>query len=448
MSEVVETKVSEEVKKKAMQKPTFNILFVDGGESRLSMFRGEIMLRNFAAFYARYANISYMTATSQAASKLTLTTLGDTNIIWIDNNVDTVLAQTINRLQVEIMDSINPNWKKELSDLKAEGVEEKIVAYTKELKARREEKLRIIYAIDEFVWEAPVGRAFPLQLTQAMEGFIACADIVVVPTYELKEAMQHFGFANKYCDFVVIPTAVNHDFFPLFKNFNRELELHPMTAPKAKILVKGTEIPKNVQEFIQLNYKSYDITLSSVGELNDTIMALIGRKKVKHLYHWANPYSNKKNFSTTYAIERDLSFDFIIYCMPDNLADNMYEITKGDEDVLFAVACGALPICGIDHVGYDKTNLYYASGLTFGKDSKMEEIVSIVKTHYNNHIKFNEAYNKARVVVENRLVTSANIMSGYYAVMLGRELADARAKIAKEEQEKQNTNKETVQETK
>lgn len=440
--------ISEELRKKAMQKPTFNVLFVDGGESRLSLFRGEVMIRNFCSFYSRYANISYLSTNAQKAAKLTLATLGDTNVIWVDSSVDAILAQSISKIQVEIMDSINPNWKKDLSDLQVEGNEEKILAFTKDLKSKREERLRVIYSIDEFVWQGPVGRAYPLQLTMAVESFIGCADIIVVPTHELKEAMQHFGFANKYTDFVVIPTAVNHEFFPLFKTFAREVILNASVAKKPKVLIKGLQVPANIQEFIKTRYKEYDITLSSVGEFNESIMALIGRKKVRHLVHWANPSSSKRNFSTTYALERDCEFDFIIYCMPDNLADDMYEITKGDEDILFAIASGTLPICGVDHVGYDPTSIYHASGLTFGKDTKEEELHKIIKSHYYNHLKFNESYGKCRVLVENRLVTSPSIMSGYYAVMLGRDVADIRAKIAKEEQEKQDTqdkSKETVE---
>lgn len=445
MSEETTTVITEELRKKAMQKPTFNVMFVDGGESRLSLFRGEVMIRNFCTFYSRYANISYLSTTAQQASKLTLSNLGDINIIWVDSSVDMNLAQSINKLQVEIMDSINPNWKKELSDLKAEGNEEKILEYTKELKSKREEKLHVVYSIEEFIWEAPVGRAYPLQLTMAVENFISVADIIVVPTHELKEAIQHFGFANKYVDFVVIPTAVSHEFFPLFKDFKREMMMNASASPKAKILIKGIEVPANVQAFIQSRYKEYDITISSVGEFNDSIMALIGRKKVRHLVHWANPSSNKRNFSTTYALERDCEFDFIIYCVPDNLADNMYEITKGDEDILFAISSGSLPICGVDHVGYDPTSIYNASGLTFGKDSKEDDIHKIVKNHYYNHLKFNEAYGKCRVIVENRLISSPSIMSGYYAVMLGRTVSDIRAKIAKEEQDKEDSkDKETI----
>ena len=111
--------------------------------------------------------------------------------------------------------------------------------------------IRIIYAIDEFVWEGPVGRAHDINTVKIMESFMEIADVVVVPTATLKEAIQRWFVSDPMKQFAVIPTVANLEFFPLLKNFvrgNRSATQQILAKPK--VLVKGITIPKNVQEFI------------------------------------------------------------------------------------------------------------------------------------------------------------------------------------------------------
>jgi hypothetical protein len=182
------------------------------------------------------------------------------------------------------------------------------------------------------------------------------------------------------------------------------------------------------------------ITICSVDEVNEHILGLLGRKKINHIYHWANPFVNRKNLMATYAIERDSGFDFVIHTKPDNLKGDMYELTLGDEDILFSISYGAIPICGIEHLEYedDVQMLAKSSGLTFGKDTPAKKIAGIIERYQATPVLFNESFNKCRLQVENRISTSPFVISRYFSVMLGKELAKARAALMKEKQAEQD----------
>ncbi len=264
--------------------------------------------------------------------------------------------------------------------------------------------------------------------------------MVIVPTFELKEALETFRFCTQ-ATIEAIPTTVYHEFFPLFKKIERSGSVSATYLPKAKILIKGLVIPKNVQEFIEQSYKDFDITISSVGELSDSIMNLLERRKIINLVHWADPSSNKRNFSTTYALERDLGFDIMVYCFPDDITGDVYNITNGDEDVLFAISNGTLPICGIDGIGFDKNHLFNVSGLVFSSSTPFEEVKKIVRSNYYDFQKFNTAITNCRRHLENRVSTSPFIMGSYFKVLFGKEKTDLRNKLIKEKNAQTEENK-------
>lgn len=435
--------LTDELRAEALKKPTFKILYIGDGDSRLSLFRGESMIRTFSSFYERQANIEYFTATSSMLGKITLDDLKNFNILWIDNISDFKAAKNLADIQDQLLETIEPNWKKKLSEF--EAGDKKAIEFGENLNKERSKKLRIVYALDEFIWEGKVGRAYDIQTVQLMETFLSICDSVVVPTPELKEAMLYYKFVKRSKEIYVIPSSVSVDFFPLFKNFTRrgKAELTQL-RDKPKILIKGLSVPKNIENFILENYKKLDITLCSVDEVNDHIMSLVSRKKVNHIYHWANPYVNKGNLVSTYAIERDAGYDFVIHTKPDDLRGDMYEITTGDEDVLFSISYGALPITGLDHLGYDADmgNKHLGlSGETFGKDTSSKKLTKLIDK-LGTPILFNEAFNKCRQEVEHRLSTSPFIISRYFNVMLGKDLAKARTMISKEKQKQQKQQEE------
>ncbi len=428
MTLIKKEKMTDSVEKapteKTLEKPVFNVLYIGDSGSRLSHFRGDIVLKSFATFYEKYANTSLLTALPNKLHSFSMDDLRYVNVIWLDNTVDAVGVQKINEVQVKLMDEIDPKWKETLAELKKES-EEKAIEFIKELKNKRSERLRVIYALDEFVWEGPAGRSQTIQNVHLIENYLNISDTIVVPTNEMREALTIFNLVNKHIDIAVVPTAINHEFFPLFKRVEKTTIMNASFLPKPRILVKGLEIPENIQEFIMRNYKEFDITISSVGELNSHIMTLIGRKKLTHIYHWANPGSNKKNFTTTYAIERDIAYDYMVFCVPSDLNNKYYDLTMGDEDILFSIASGTLPICVTQHVEYD-TNHLTNSGLVVNIDTKQEDIAKMVKSHYYDHSKFNLAFNKCKLYIENRVLSSPYMMATYFGVLLGRKKAEER----------------------
>lgn len=441
---MVDIKLSDELRQKASQKPNFNILYIGDGTSWLSPFRGEGLLKTFSEFYKNQANVTFMTAPSSKLANLTLPELQSTNILWIDNVCDFKSAHKLADLNQMLLELVDKNWRKKVSDLQQKSPE-KSIELMKSLIAKRADKLRIIYTLDEFVWEAPVGRAHDIQSVQLVETFLGIADTVIVPTAELRESINYYRLANDPDkDIVVIPTGVDIGFFPLFKNFSRTPLSAKQLADKPKILIKGLAVPKNVEEFILENYKKMDITIASIDEVNEHIMGLIQRQKIKHIYHWANPYVHKGNILATWAIERDQGFDFVIHTKPDNLVGNLYEVTTGDDDILFSIAYGAIPISGIDHLGYDEdsSHLSQGCGVTFGKKTTAKALREIINAHQVS-IKWNETYNKCRSRIESRLVTAPHILSRYFGVLLGRELSMARAQIAQEAQKELESNETT-----
>ncbi len=103
--------------KKVLDKPTFNILYIGDGISRLSMLRGESVLRNFSVFYERFATTNVTVAPLSKLQNLTQEDLAQYNVIWLDNIVDAVGLQKITNIQIQLMNEIDPEWKSTLDSL-------------------------------------------------------------------------------------------------------------------------------------------------------------------------------------------------------------------------------------------------------------------------------------------------------------------------------------------
>lgn len=432
--------MTDELRAKAGERPVFNILFVGDKDSYLSPFRGESMLRAFSETYQNQAKISYMTATPSYLANIKLSELDNINIIWLDNVSDYQAAQKLNEIQGMLLEEIRPGWKDEIAKLQEEGDEDGAVKIIRDVNKAREEKLKVIYALDEWVWEGPIGRAHDIQTVQLIETYINMADAVVTPTVELSEAIKYYKFISDPEKPVwSIQSALNSDFFQLYRNFERlQGSRAQQLREKPKILIKGVSVPENIQQFIIDNYKKMDITLCSVGEVNDHLMGLMQKGSVSHIYHWANPFVNRTNINATYSIERDAGYDFVIHTKPDNLVGNLYEVCTGDEDILFSIAYGALPICGVDHLGYDESSnhLSVTCGLTFGKDTTSKKIRQMIEANMVP-VTFNEKFKRCRGIVENRLAASPIIGSRYFSLMLSDDMRKARNVLAEEAREKE-----------
>lgn len=432
--------LTDALREKASKKPIFNILHVTNEDSKLSLFRGRTALKSFVDFFDHQADMAYLTATPSMLAKMSIDELCKYNILWLDNVSDMNAINNLSKIHYELLNRTEPGWAEKVTSMGEAGMQ-----YLRDINEKRSnETIRIVYALDEFIWEGPVGRAHDINTVKIMESFMELSDIIVVPTAMLKEAILHYDFvSDPLKQFAVIPTVANLEFFPLLKNFVRNNRTATQTIMnKPRVLVKGVTIPKNVQEFIADNSKKMDITISSVGELDPHIIGLINDKKVSQIYHWANPHVNRRNMAMTYAIERDGAFDFVIHCKPDDVMGDLYEVTSDVDDIILSIASGAIPITGLDHIGYTKTHLAYA-GIVFDKNTPSKKLRAIIDD-YSLPVRWNEAFTKARNALEHVLITSPQILRIYFTVMLGKEMTLARDALAKENAAKLDVKAESI----
>lgn len=430
------TILTDDLRQKASQKPVFNILHITNHDSRLSLFRGESILSSFSNFYARLATVNYMVANSGKLGTMSISDFDGTNILILDNITDYVALRNITEIHQQMLNELEPKWKETITGYGENH--EASIKYIRQLNAKREARLKIVYQLDELVWDAPIGRSHDIQSVQIIENFMNLADSIIVPTAELRETITYYKLIfDEAKDIFVVPTSVNYDFFPLLKDFKRDLA---KTDVKPKILIKGLTIPDNIKEFILENHKKMKITLCTVGEINEHIDGLIQRQKIAHIHHWANPFVNSKNFLQTYALERDLAFDIVIHTKADKL-ENMYDLVSGDEDILFSIASGSLPICGIDHLQYedDSTYLGKTCGITFGKDTTAHKLRELVES-YMLPVRWNESFIKCRNLMDSRTASSPKVLASYFGIFLGKEMSEARQLLATETKDKLEAN--------
>jgi hypothetical protein len=420
----------------------FNILFVSDRTSRLYPFRGEAMVRSFCDAYKNLASADVVSCSSKAFLAMETAELSRYTILWIDNVQDYMALRKLGDFANTLNAEIRPTFREDLDKLATDT--EKLESIRSMNAQRSDERTRIIYAVDEFYWEAPVGRVRTIRDVQLVEGAMNVADCIVVPTPELKECLTHFGLvADVQKEIVSIPSIVSTELMPLFRDFRKTHT--PATGSnqeKTKILVKGLMIPANVQKFIIENYRKYQFSVCSVGGLDPSIIDLIKDAKISHLHHWANPGVNASNIMSTVGIERDGGFDFVIHTKPENLMGNMYDVTAGDEDIMLSIASGAIPISGIADLEYDPASghLGLASGLVFGRETTAHGINDMVKA-YALHTRYNELLGKCRDAILNRIGNAPAFTARMFRIMMGdRKMAvftaareAAEAKIAESE---------------
>jgi hypothetical protein len=460
-------------------KPKFNILYVGDETSRLSYCRGLTAMQEFKHFYGNLADISLTSIDSKTFIRA-CPDLAFYNILWIDNISNRNFMASLEEKVNDVMNRIAPDWRKDAEQIKKdsegdrkayedfqaevdakvaefgddeeeankylESVKEKLDAlkekgtayeqYVADANAFRAMTLRVVYALDEFVWDAPAGRQNTIVGAMTVQETMQMADEVVVPNSELAGAIKDLNLVSEYTDVLVIPTFMNEYFYPINRIYSRMTSLSTIIN-KPKILVKGTCIPKNVQNFIIHGYDRYDFTICSVGELDERLMKLLSTPKdpkhtekgpcVRNMVHWANPRINPRNIQKTVAIERDAAFDFTILTGPDDFADDIYNITMTDTDALIAIASGSVAIACIDDAGFNKgTHVCLDTGLTFGTNTKVDDIKGLI-VKWSICSNWDQAFEKQKqYLITRRLVSAPNVMGGFFNAMLGRKLSLAR----------------------
>jgi len=314
----------------------------------------------------------------------------------------------------------------------------------KQRRIMRNLSLRVIYALDEFVWDAPAGRQVNMFTARMVEDAMIIADEIVVPTADMMLILKKSNLIPEDKDVVVINTFVNDTIFPLHRINNRSSH-YSTTIRRPKILIKGTQIPQNVQKFILMDdvTKDYKITISSVGSLSKDIYKKMqqtpdgSEPEITTIKHWAVPVETFNAFAGTLAIERDVGFDFVITCVPDDLEDNPYELCNADTDNIIAVAEGAVTIAGVKGSPFKAANhICVASNMQFSKTDTPQAIKSLIEK-WKICVNWDEAYKKQRELLEQKTISSEQIMGGFFHAMLGRTLSDAYAEKVKAEVEAQ-----------
>lgn len=405
----IQTKIDSYVSSFLEGKISFNILLVSDSTSRLSVLRGYNALEQFRKLYSTMATVSLTTMTSDAFVKDDID-LSAFNVVWVDNVIsrpfNDTLSAKLDAMQASLLDGVKCDD------------EAKANLY-------RSLHLRVVYSLDEFVWDAPAGRQVSVLAAKTVEDAMIIADEVVVPNSEFAGALKDIKLVDADKDILIIPTFVNDMFYPLYRD-NHKSGNYTTSIRRPKILVKGVTIPRNVQQFILDNCKDYDITISSVGELINPIYKLLQDKTVKNIIHWANPAVNAKNFASNLATERDACFDFVMTTCPDDVASNPYEVTMTDTDSVLAVAEGAVAIAGVADADYDPSNhICVASGLTFGNKTTPKELKALIE-RWRICINWDEAFDKQKGLLKSRIMgSSQEIMGGMFHVMLGKTLSNA-----------------------
>jgi len=393
-------------------KLSFNVLLISDEDSRLSILRG-------------YNAFSYVKkAFSSLGVSINITSMGSADfcrndpditkfdVVWIDNVENA-------KMTFNIADKLD-DYASSLVGTNVFELDEENQALARKLRSLH---LRVIYALDEFVWNAPAGRQKKLGECLLIEDALYMSDIIVVPTRELQQLLFDCHLVDSDKDVVSIPSFVSDWFYPVHKIFNRSSN-YSTSIRTPKILVKGVILPKNVQEFIVQNYKEYSITICSVVDLRKDIYKLIQEGKVSVLQHWASPFLKKENLLETMAYERDYGFDFVINTVPPDISEDPYEIANLDTDCIIAVAEGAVAIAGVKDAKFSpESHICVACGLVYGSEDPASNIRALVE-RYRRSIDWDTAYQKQRLLLNQRLVSSQSVVGGYFHAMLGRTLSN------------------------
>lgn len=472
-------KIEERLNQILETKREFNVLFITDGKSRLSCVRGYDAMQQFKQFYSTIAEVTMTTMDSKTFCR-TKPDLSVYSVVWVDN----IISREFNDIIVESMrnafERVAPGWKEDAERVRVENepaqkayeefqdavdsrvaalgddekaIEEYLTSVDKKLTELREAgtvydkymaqaneyrslTLRVVYTLDEFVWDAPVARNKSIVEAKIVTDCLSYADTVVVPNNELRIALEQLKLTPMDKDIVVIPTYVSSFFYPTHKVFLKASDGYT-SIRKPKILVKGTDIPQGVQNFIIHSCNEYEFTLSTVCDLDPRLMKLlaprmsVGGKKlppiVRHVMHWANPYVTEKNITETMAMERDAGFDFVILTEPETVESDIYNITITDTDALLAIASGSVVFAQIADAHFDKgVHLCNECGpnFVFGNAIKPAELHAIIEK-WRITVNWDEAYTKQRTLMEHRLVSDPAVLAGYFHSMLGRRVSIA-----------------------
>lgn len=422
-------KIEERITQILETKREFNVLYVTDDTSRLACVRGYNAMQQFRQFYSSIAEVTLTSMDSKTFCR-TKPDLSLYSVVWVDN----VISRAFNDLMMERMreafNKVAPGWRDEADQLKSNP--EAYDKFMKDANEYRSLTLRVVYSLDEFVWDAPASRNRTIVEAKMVADCLDYADTIVVPNNELRTALVQLQLVAEDKDVVIIPSFVSSYFYPTHKVFLKSKSGFT-TIRKPKILVKGTDIPQNVQNLIIHGTDEYDFTISTVSELDPRLMELLRPRSkkegplVRHVMHWANPYVTAKNTTETMAMERDAGFDFVLLTEPKHVDEDIYNITIADTDAILSIAAGSVVFAQIAEAGFEPgVHICNECGkeFVFGQDTTVKELMAMLEK-WRITVNWDEAYTKQRTLMEHRLVSDPKVLAGYFHSMLGRRVSTA-----------------------
>lgn len=417
-TELYEKLIAEKVKLKA----DVDIIHVNDGDSRLFGGRFNDDFDKLCPFYSTLCTFNHVSMTSSMFINLySKLAVSKETVLILDNVknpgvVDIVQQMKLGSFRNSVGDTV-------LDTAFDKGDNEK-VASEKEKKndAIRRVNFRVLYILDELVWDGVGGRGKSIYDVRVVEDLIQSADTIIVPTPELKCALVDIGFvpAARKSDIAVLPFTVPPKIYPVYAA--NQARTYSSVVSKPKILVKGAIIPENVCEFIVAKHKKYMFTICSGSELPDNLMLLLANGDIRHTVHYSSPGVNASNVMHTYLDERDARYDFVIHCSHSL----NYDLASGDIDPMLSVACGSIAYACVRKDWFSpETHLCESTGTTFTTQTTYNQIDGMIG-HACVTVNWNELYTKQRNTIESKISDKAVSMARLFAVIIGKDMVKKR----------------------
>lgn len=398
------------LKEKLSKKSSIDVIHVNDNGSRFYGGRFSEDLVKMGQFYDAIAGFNYTTMTSQMfIDFFEKIELRQETVIILDNVINAKMFDAIQNIKVNA-------YKKAIGSNKISDKD------TETHDKIRQMEVRVVYLLDELVWEGIAGRSHSVYECRLVEDLMRVSDTIVVPNVELQTALLDIGLVDDdHRDSVIIlPITVSSTIYPV--NANVFARTYSTKIEKPSVLIKGAVLSKNLCEFIVAKHKKYNITISSVAQLPDDVMLLLSNGNVKHIMHYTAPAVNGKNVMRTFTDERDGKYDFVIY----SSSDMLYDLAIGDADAVFSIASGSCVFACVKDGWFEKdSHICCKTGTSFTPGASYNKIDDMLGK-YSVTVNWNELYRTQRGFIENKISDKPAALARLFAVIVGKDMVEKR----------------------
>lgn len=410
------------IEDKVKVKAEVDIIHVNDGDSRLFGGRFNEDFAHLCPFYDALCTFNHISMTSamfiNLYSKLAIT---KETVVVLDNIKNPAVFEVLQKMKFSSFQNTVGDTVLDTAYNKADSEQ---VSIEKEMQNDRIRKVnfRIIYLLDELVWDGVGGRGKSIYEARVVEDLLQMADTIIVPTSELRHALIDIGFVSedRKNDVTVLPFTIPPQIFQVYAV--NQARTYSTVISKPKILVKGAVIPNNVCEFIVAKHKKYDFTICTGAELPNDLMLLLANGDVRHIVHYSSQSVNYKNITNTYLDERDGRYDFVIHC--SNTLN--YDLASGDIDPMVSVACGSIAYACVRKDWFTpETHLCVKTGTSFTPQATYNQIDNMI-SHACVSVEWNKLYTEQRNSIEVKISDKAVSMARLFAVLIGKDMVKKR----------------------